>query len=55
MVDPIPAGCHSVTPYLMMRDGARAIAFCREALGAQELMRFNDATFAAMQSAGASK
>lgn len=42
MVDPIPAGYHSVTPYLMVRDGARAIAFYRDAFGAQELMRFDD-------------
>ena len=42
MVNPIPAGYHSITPYLMVRDGARAIAFYREAFGAQELMRFND-------------
>ena len=42
MVNPIPAGYHSVTPYLMVRDGARAIAFYREAFGAQEVMRFND-------------
>ena len=42
MVNPIPAGYHSITPYLMVRDGARAIAFYREAFGAQEVMRFND-------------
>lgn len=42
MVNPIPAGYHSVTPYLMVRDAARAIAFYREAFGAQEVMRFND-------------
>ena len=42
MVDPIPAGYHSVTPYLMVRDAARAIAFYRDAFGAQEVMRFDD-------------
>lgn len=42
MVDPIPAGYHSITPYLMVREGARAIAFYREAFGALEVMRFND-------------
>jgi PhnB protein len=42
MVQPIPAGYHSVTPYLMVRDGARAIAFYRDAFGANEVMRFND-------------
>lgn len=41
MVQAIPAGYHSVTPYLMVRDGARAIAFYRYAFGAQEVMRFN--------------
>ena len=42
MVQPIPAGYHSVTPYLMVREAARAIAFYRDAFGAQEVMRFND-------------
>jgi PhnB protein len=42
MVDPIPAGYHSVTPYLMVRDAARAVAFYRDAFAAQEVMRFND-------------
>jgi PhnB protein len=42
MVDSIPAGYHSITPYLMVRDGARAIAFYREAFDAQEVMRFDD-------------
>jgi PhnB protein len=41
MVQPIPAGYHSVTPYLMVRDAARAIAFYRDAFGAQETMRFD--------------
>ena len=39
MAEPIPAGYHSVTPYLMVRDAARAIAFYRTAFGAQEVMR----------------
>ena len=41
MVEPIPAGYHSVTPYLMVRDAARAIAFYRDAFDAHEVMRFN--------------
>ena len=41
MVEPIPAGYHSVTPYLMVRDAARAIAFYRDAFGATEVMRFD--------------
>jgi PhnB protein len=40
MVSPIPAGYHSVTPYLMVRDAAKALAFYREAFAATELMRF---------------
>lgn len=39
MVSPIPAGYHSVTPYLMVRDAARALTFYREAFGASEVMR----------------
>ena len=41
MVQPVPVGYHSVTPYLMVRDAARAIAFYRSAFGADEVMRFN--------------
>jgi PhnB protein len=41
MVQPIPVGYHSVTPYLMVRDAARAITFYRNAFGADEVMRFN--------------
>lgn len=41
MVEPIPAGYHSVTPYLMVRDAARAMAFYRDAFGATEVMRFD--------------
>ena len=40
MVQPIPPGYHSVTPYLMVRDAAKALAFYRDAFGADELMRF---------------
>lgn len=35
----IPAGYHSVTPYLCCREAARAIEFYGKALGAVELMR----------------
>jgi len=38
-VKPIPAGYHSVTPYLTVRDGARAIDFYRDAFGAVEKVR----------------
>jgi PhnB protein len=40
MVQPVPAGYHSVTPYLMVRDAYRALGFYALALGARELMRF---------------
>lgn len=38
-VKPIPEGYHSLTPYLIVKGGARAIDFYREAFGAKELFR----------------
>ena len=38
-VKPIPEGYHTATPYLIVRDAARAIEFYKKAFGAQELMR----------------
>src|SRR3546814_10361519 len=38
-VKPIPEGYHSVTPYLIVDDGARALEFYRQAFGATEVMR----------------
>ena len=38
-VPPIPAGYHTVTPYLACGDGAAAIEFYKKAFGAQEKMR----------------
>ena len=38
-VKPIPEGYHSVTPYLVVRDAARAIDFYTQAFGATELFR----------------
>ena len=38
-VKPIPEGYHSVTPYLIVDDAARALEFYKKALGAIELMR----------------
>ena len=38
-VKPIPAGYHSVTPYLILDDAARALEFYKKAFGAVELMR----------------
>jgi PhnB protein len=39
MPKPIPDGYHSVTPYLALKNAAKAIAFYKEALGATELYR----------------
>lgn len=41
-VKPIPEGYHSVTPYLIVKDAARAIEFYKKAFGATELLRFPD-------------
>jgi len=38
-VSPIPAGYHTATPYLTLRDCARAIDFYKKAFHAQEVMR----------------
>ena len=41
-VKPIPAGYHTATPCLVLRDPVGAIEFYKRALGATELMRFAD-------------
>jgi PhnB protein len=38
-VSPVPAGYHSVTPYLAIQGAAQAIEFYKKAFGAKELMR----------------
>src|SRR5688572_29611343 len=38
-VSPVPAGYHSVTPYLTVDDGARALDFYSRAFGARETER----------------
>lgn len=38
-VKPIPEGYHTVTPYLIVKNAARAIEFYKKAFGATELMR----------------
>lgn len=38
-VNHIPDGYHSVTPYLIVNDGARAIEFYKQSFGATELFR----------------
>ena len=40
MAQPIPAGYHDITPYLIVRNAAAAIDFYKKALNAVELMRF---------------
>lgn len=40
MVQAIPTAYAGVTPYLIIRDAARAILFYKKAFGATELMRF---------------
>jgi uncharacterized glyoxalase superfamily protein PhnB len=39
MVQAVPEGVHTVTPYLQVKGGARAIEFYAKAFGAQEVMR----------------
>jgi uncharacterized glyoxalase superfamily protein PhnB len=36
---PIPDGYHTVTPYLAIRDAAKAIEFYKKAFGAEEIFR----------------
>jgi PhnB protein len=40
-VKPVPEGFHTVTPYLVINDGARAIDFYKKAFGAKEIMRMD--------------
>ena len=37
----IPAGYHTLTPYLIVRGGANALEFYKQALGAEELYRLD--------------
>ena len=43
-VNPIPKGYHSVTPYLIIKDAARAIDFYKKVFDAKELVRMADPT-----------
>src|SRR4051794_36247018 len=38
-VQPIPEGYHAITPHLVVHDANQAIAFYKEAFGAEELVR----------------
>ena len=40
MTKPIPDGFHSLTPHIVVTDGAQAIELYKKAFGAQELSRF---------------
>ncbi|MGG6459789.1 MAG: VOC family protein, partial [Candidatus Eiseniibacteriota bacterium] len=40
-VKPIPEGYHTITPHLIVKNGAQAIEFYKKALGAEELFRMN--------------
>ena len=40
-LQPIPQGFHSITPYLVVKDAARAIEFYQRAFGAKEIMRMD--------------
>jgi uncharacterized glyoxalase superfamily protein PhnB len=40
-VDPIPAGYHSVTPYLVVKDGDKTLQFLQRGLGAELKGRHN--------------
>ena len=40
-INPIPDGYHTLTPYLIVKDAAAALAFYRQAFGAGEVMRLN--------------
>ncbi|MGB8509474.1 MAG: VOC family protein [Pyrinomonadaceae bacterium] len=40
-VKAIPEGYHSLTPYIVVNDGARAIEFYKQAFGATELFRMD--------------
>jgi PhnB protein len=39
MAKPIPAGYHTITPYLTLDEATNAIEFYKDAFGAEELMR----------------
>lgn len=41
-VAPIPKGYHTVTPYLIIKDAAKALEFYKKAFGAKETFRMAD-------------
>ena len=40
-VNPIPEGHHTITPHLVVKNGAQAIEFYKKAFGAEERFRMN--------------
>lgn len=40
-VNPIPEGCHAITPYLLVPDAARLIEFLKQAFGGTERARIS--------------
>lgn len=40
-IQPIPAGYHTVTPYLVIKNAGKALEFYKEAFGATEIMRLD--------------
>jgi len=42
--DHVPHGFHTITPYVVVKDPAGAIDFCRRAFGAREILRHTDDT-----------
>src|SRR5215468_9742836 len=40
MTKPIPHGFHTITPHLIVPEGAKALEFYKKAFGAQEIERF---------------
>jgi len=43
-VRPIPEGYHSITPYLVISEAAKAIDWYKQAFGAQQTLRMEDPT-----------
>ena len=41
-VSPVPAGYHSVTPYLLIKGASDAVEFYKKAFGATEVLRLQD-------------
>ncbi|MGH3090337.1 MAG: VOC family protein [Rubrobacteraceae bacterium] len=42
-VDPVPEGFHTVTPYMVIKEAAKAIEFYKDVFGAKEIFRLEDA------------